>query len=878
LNKIANIRISAITLTSLLVLAVLASCSTKKNKWANRTFHNITSRFNGYFNGNETNKEVELMLRTAHIDNYYKIIPVFQTGTLEDSKTVIPLTDKAIKKASVVISRHSMMIRGKEYCNYIDDSYLLIGKSMFYKRDYYASLEMFAYVARNPVKNNKKDPIQHLANIWLCRTYSELGMYSDARLALDRSLNDKTLPKNVEGAVYSALLDYYLKQNKYTEALETVQKAVKATKKKKRRTRLLFIQGQLYQKEGKLMEASNSYDEVLKSNPSYEMAFYAQINKARCFDSENKNSREVRELLTRMLNDPKNFEFSDQIHYVLGELEQKEGFEDKAIDQYKTSVRVSTTNTNQKGMSHLAIAEIFFKNREYRPSAAYYDSAITSLNKDYPNYKLIEIKKKSLDELIARYLIIERYDSLLRMSRLSPEELDKAVMALIAKEEEAIKKQKEKETLDLIIANTSGAGNQGTQGGQQVGAGNGLWYFYNPSTKGFGFSEFRKIWGDRKLEDNWRRKNKETILPQLEEKIDSTKLDPTGKPIVMTREDSIAAARKRLMANLPKDDEQKQAFADSVMEAFYDIGLIYKERLKDNLAAAETYEEFLQKYPNSKNESTIFYQLYRIYLVLPDAPKAEKYKSLILSKYPDSDYALLISDPESFKKENLSQDAANKFYAETYRLYKARQFDQALANCKIAETKYERNELSARFALLKALIIGNMRDVTAFRESLQNVIATYSTDTVKVKAEQLLKSLDRVQGIGPKETGPAKPTFIYKADTVHYYVVLVENKTLNLNDLKIKLSNFNTKFFSLKGLDISSRILGTNYQVIAIQQFENRKEGMDYVSLINDDDEVFIDMDMQIIETFIITAANYTMLMKEANVSEYVDFYKRVYE
>jgi len=211
-------------------------------------------------------------------------------------------------------------------------------------------------------------------------------------------------------------------------------------------------------------------------------------------------------------------------------------------------------------------------------------------------------------------------------------------------------------------------------------------------------------------------------------------------------------------------------------------------------------------------------------------------------------------------------------------LYKARQFDQALANCKIAETKYERNELSARFALLKALIIGNMRDVTAFRESLQNVIATYSTDTVKVKAEQLLKSLDRVQGIGPKEIGPAKPTFIYKADTVHYYVVLVENKTLNLNDLKIKLSNFNTKFFSLKGLDISSRILGTNYQVIAIQQFENRKEGMDYVSLINDDDEVFLDMDMQIIETFIITAANYTMLMKEANVSEYVDFYKRVYE
>jgi tetratricopeptide (TPR) repeat protein len=529
-------------------------------------------------------------------------------------------------------------------------------------------------------------------------------------------------------------------------------------------------------------------------------------------------------------------------------------------------------------MSHLAIAEIHFSNRRYRPSAAYYDSAITSLNKDFPNYKQIETKKKSLDELISKYLIIERYDSLLRMSRLSSDELDKAVMAMIAKEEEDLRKKKEKEALDLIIANTSGLNTQSGAGGQQAGAGNGLWYFYNPSTKGFGFSEFRKILGDRKLEDNWRRKNKQTILPVVEEKIDSTKIDASGKPIVMTREDSIAASKKRLLANLPKDDEQKQAFADSVMEAFYDIGLIYKERLKDLRAAADTYEEFLQKYPNSKNEATIYYQLYRIYLALPDAPKAEKYKSLILTKFPESDYALLISDPETFKKENLSQDAANKYYAETYRLYKARQFEEALTRCKTAETRYEKNELSARFALLKALIIGNLRDVSAFRESLQNVIATYSTDTVKVKAEQLLKSLDRVQGIGPKEGEPAKPTFIYKADTLHYYVVLVENKTMNLNDFKIKLSNFNSQYFSLKSLNVQSRFLGTNYQVITIQKFDNRKEGMDYVAVINDDDEVFRDMDMQMLETFIITEANYNLLMKDANVSEYVDFYKRVYE
>lgn len=861
---------------------LLHSCSTKKNKWLNRTYHNITSRFNGYFNGNETIKEAEAMLKTAHRDNYYKIIPVYPTGTLEDSKTILPLSDKAIKKASVVIAKHSMMIRGKEYCKYIDDSYLLLGKSMFYKRDYYASLEMFAYVAREPVKNNKKDPIQHLANIWLCRAYGELGMFSDARLAIDRSLNDKTMPEKIKGAVYEAFTDYHLKQNQYPEALESVDEALKHIKKKKNRTRLLFIKGQLLQKQGELKKASDTYAQVLKSNPSYEMSFYSQINIARCFDSESKNSQEIRKLLAKMLADPKNFDFNDQIHYVLGELEYKENFKEKAIDEYNTSVRVSTNNNNQKGMSYLAIAEIYFDDKEYRPSAAYYDSAITNLNKDYPNYKQIEIKRNSLAELVKKYIIIEKYDSLLRMSRLSEADLEKAVLEIIKKEEEARNREKEKQALALIQAASGGGAPGGNSfGGGPSGGGNGLWYFYNPSAKGFGFTEFRKVWGERKLEDNWRRKNKEPVL-QTEEKtdLDSLPLDEKGEIKVMTREDSIAQARERLLANLPKDEEQKQAFADSVMEAFYDIGLIYKERLKDLKAAAETYEEFLKKYPRSKNEATIFYQLYRIYLSLPDAAKAEKYKKLILDNYPDSDYAALITDPEFFKKENLSQAAAEKYYSETYRMYQAAQYEEVLSRCRKAETQYEGNELAPKFGLLKAMATGRLKDVDAFRMSLQAVVANFPMDTVRVKAEQLLQSLNRVQGIVDKDTvkTPEKPSFIYKADTLHYFVIIVESVTLNLNSLKTNLSDFNNEFYSLKELKTNSRLLGTNYQVLMIERFENKKESLDYLKTLIDDDYVLTAIDQQLIEMFAITASNYNLLMKEGNVDDYVDFFRRVYE
>jgi len=850
----------------------MLGCSTKKNKWANRTFHNITSKYNGYFNGEETLKEGVAMLQTSHVDNYFKVLPVYEFGTIENSKAIIPLTDKAVKKASVVISRHSMMIRGKEYCKYIDDCYLLIGKSMFYKRDYYASLEMFAYVAREPVKNYKKDPIQHWANIWLCRAYSELGMFDDAQAALDRSINDKTTPNNIKGELYTAITDFYLKQNKYQEALESVSESLKYVKKKKSRARLLFIEGQLFLKKKELKSANSSFASVLKCSPTYEMSFYARINMARCFDSENNNSTKIRLLLAKMLKDPKNIDFKDQIYYVLGELEEKEGKESKAIEQYSTSVQVSTTNQNQKGMSYLAIAEIYFDQRAYRNSAAYYDSTVISLSKEFPDYKKIEEKRNSLAELVRKYQIIELYDSLLRLGKLSPENLDKKAIEIFEKEQIARIRQQEKD------ARQAAQSSSGSTAGAPGTTGNGSWYFYNTTTMSFGFTEFRKIWGDRKFEDNWRRSNKQAIIPVADnpdEDTTSTVAQKTGKKA--TREDSIAVIRKKLQDAIPTNDTMRLAYADSVMEAFYDLGLIYKERLADLKKAAETFEEFIEKYPNNSNEATLFYQLYRIFLAIPEPPKAEEYKKLILSKYPNSEYAKIITDPEFFKNENLSKSEASKFYEETYLLYQAKQYVDVVSRCRTSETRYQGNALSPKFALLKALAIGHTSDIDAFKTSLQSVIKNFPSDSVKTKASELLNSLNKIQGIAPKDSVIA-PLYSYKADTLHYYVVIVENVAFDLNDFKTHLSDFNTEYFSLNNLQINNRILGTNYQVITVQSFPNRLGALDYTRLIDDDDTVFLNMDMNITDAFIISAGNYNALMKDGKVSDYLDFFKRVYQ
>ncbi len=866
---------------------LVSGCSTKKNKWTNRAYHNTTSKYNAWFNGNEVIKEIELNLSTAHVDNFYKVIPVYRIGTLEDSKAVIPLCDKAIKKGSMVIAKHNMLIRGKQANRYIDDAYMLLGKGLYYKREYYAALEMFTYVTRDAVKNNKRDPIQHLANIWQARAYIDIGMVSDAQMALDRSLNDKALPQKAKTPLYMALTDFHLRQNNFPKALEAISEAVKHTKKKKLKARLLFIQAQLLQKTEELKAAGLLYDQVLKMNPAYDMAFYCQINKARCYNSESGNSTAIRALLASMLKDPKNVDLADQIYYVLGEIEEKEERIDKAIEQYNKSLRANTTNTAQKGLSYLAIAKIHFADKEYRTAAAYYDSCMGSLPQDYPDYKKIENLKNALAALVKRYETIERYDSLLRMSNLTDDQLEKKLEEIIAKQEEEDRKRRQREAelqAKADAAAAAGGSGLGSSGGANAPGGNGQWYFYNPSALGFGFSEFRKIWGERKLEDNWRRSNKQMVAPVVNDDPDAPggtvngqNPDSIAKP--KTRADSIAEAKKALRKSLPGTPEMKKAYADSVREAFYELGMIYRERLADLKKAAETFEDFLKKYPGDQSEAAIYYQLYRIFLKLPDGVKAERYKNLLLSKFPDTEYAQLIKDPNFFANENRSKKEAELYYEETYRLYKARDYKTVLDRCRNAEMRFAGNELLPKFGLLKALAIGQMRDVNAFRTALQETAKNHPGDTVEVKAKELLKSLDKAQGIGTRDSAAvAKPSFRYKPDTLHYFVIMFEDVKLNLNDFKIKLSNFNNKYFSLKNLQVQSRLQGTNYQVIMVQSFENKKTGFDFIQTLDSDDEVFSDISLDIADMFLITPNNFQLLMKEGNVKDYVKFYKQVYE
>ena len=148
--KYSFYKYSLILIVSLLFFS---SCSTKKKSWVSRQYHNTTARYNGYFNGNQSIKKGLKKIDQTFEDDYSQILPIFKTGDLQKSKTAHSYMDKAIQKSSVVIQKHSIKIRGVEYCKWIDDNYLLLGKSYFYKGDIEEALRSFSFLKENYKKS-----------------------------------------------------------------------------------------------------------------------------------------------------------------------------------------------------------------------------------------------------------------------------------------------------------------------------------------------------------------------------------------------------------------------------------------------------------------------------------------------------------------------------------------------------------------------------------------------------------------------------------------------------------------------------------------------------------------------------------------------------
>ena len=298
----------------------------------------MTSRYNFYFNGYESFKAGLVKITNGYRDDYADMLKVFEYSDPSTASLCSSDMEKAIQKASKLITLKSITakpeIKGKreptqkekklldmkEFNKWVDDSYLLIGKAHFYKQELKEAASVFNYC----IAEANDSLIKAEATIWLARFYNETGNYSESLRILNELVITSEFTKVLKSMYYTTLADLFIKQKKYSEAIDPLSKSIELVSGKRTRYRLTYLLAQVYEQTGDATKATSYYRKVVKMNPPYDVEFNARINIAGVFDVNSGSSREIRRELERMLKDSKNTDYQDQIYYALGNISMKE--------------------------------------------------------------------------------------------------------------------------------------------------------------------------------------------------------------------------------------------------------------------------------------------------------------------------------------------------------------------------------------------------------------------------------------------------------------------------------------------------------------------------------------------------------------------------
>jgi len=838
-----------------------------------------------YWNGRESLREGLVELEKTAKDNYNKILPVYNYGTKENAQSLNPYMDKAIEKASINIQRHSMYFERREQVNYIDDSYLLIGLSYFYKHEYHKAKRTFEYV----MTKYKYNDIRYEAMLWLANSYNQLEKYKKAQSTLDYLKNEmdkspKDVPKIVHKQFPLIKADMFIRQEKFNQAIDLLVDAIYLRQDKKTDARIKFILGQIYQNEDELYRASDYYMLAIKRNPSYELAFNAAINLATCYDTRyEEGSKDIRKKLDKMLKEDKNLDFRDQIYYALADVAYKDAEDSLAISYLRLSVATSVTNDFQKAASSIKLGKYFFEGKKYRLAQAYYDTAIQVLPEDYPDYKRIMANSEFLNELVDNLIVVQTEDSLQTLAAMSEADrnaiIDKVIEDLKIQEE---KEREEAEALEAMAANS--LNDMGRPGGQSIGdpTNQGKWYFYNSQAMSFGFTEFKKKWGNRKLEDNWFISNKQAAIDFLEDQqiAENDSLGGVKDSTAIVSNDP--HNRDYYLSGLPLTEEKLDTSNVRIQDALYNLGSIYKDKFSDLPRSNESFETLIKRYPENSHLLQTYYQLYRSFMKMDSIDKAEYYKNLLVNEFPESDYAKLLLNPDYYKELEAEKNRAITLYNETYDHYTSGHYYTVYSNSNRALSTFEEpEETLAKFEYLRALAIGKIEVVDSLQAALEILVAKYPDSEVKPLAQNILDYLT-----GPIDTTSTEeePEEVYDLAMYEFnnsskqiFALVVDDANVNINALKVRISDFNSKFFSLSNISITNILLNTTSHFVMVGNFEDIESALNYFHTIMKNEYVFANLSEDDYSGFIIAQENYPVFYKDKDIKKYLAFFKQNY-
>ena len=703
------------------IAIIIVGCSRKKDKFLNKNFHSLTTKYNYLFNGNNLYAEGLSDLENELNENFWELLPIekFRFYEIDDEERETNFT-RAEEKATLAIQKHSMNVEGKEKNPIMDQAYFLLGKARYHDNRFIPALEAFNYILY-------KYPTSEYINkvkIWKEKINIRLDQNKYAIENLKELLEEDNLLMQERSLANSYLAQAFINTKQIDSATYYLKKSNIQFKNIKKNPRNTFLLAQLYQELKVKDTASDLYTQIIDLHRKTPRKFYVQsyINRSVISDSIDNSILELTELSENFENN----NFLDIIYYQTAILNLKKKnlnktledslklFDSLAVHYFNKSLRSGSADEVLIAKNYNELAELNFLNKEYLKAGLYYDSTLSKLNNKSREFRKIKKKRENLDDLIFYETSIIEMDSIINLVNMSDENRIEFFTAYIANLKEERKKSEKKN-------NNFGSSNSVNS---SIDSESALFYFYNSTAVAYGKNDFKNRWGDRRLEDNWRwsvtkarveknnTQNKETLLNQ----------------------DSIFSV-DYYIGLIPNDNVEIDSLNEKRNDAYFRLGSIYKDQFEEFQISNDRLFELLENNPSENLIPPTKYFIYKNFLSLNIPSKAKEFKEDIILNHGNSKYAQILLDPNAASKEKQN---SSEIYQNLYLDFNNQRYSEVIEKCDRYILDFNGEPIVTKFEFLKALAIARVYGFKEYKKALSFIKLNYSSTSEGKEAERIL--------------------------------------------------------------------------------------------------------------------------------------------
>lgn len=890
----------------LLIMTSMLSCSTQKNTWLSRHFHQMQTKYNIQYNGRKAYNDGLEAINEAHEDDFSTILPLYPISDHEAAKAATSHMDRAIEKCRKSIKLHSIKVRPKkinpdkrrrdpkykawlqqeEFNEELSKAWLLLAQSEFHKGDFLGSISTFNYVARHYAYD--KDIVAQ-CQLWSARAYAEMDWLYEAEDVLAK-VNEEDLSRKSAPLYAVVSADILMKTEQYNKAIPFIKIALPNEERKGNQPRFHYILGQLYQLQGNKKEARNAYKNVLKLQPSNEMDFSTRLRLAQLQD----NVAASVTLLTKMAKQDKHKDQLDQIYGALGDIYLSHQDTIKALECYQKAIEGSTQNGMNKAIVLLMAGDIYYEQRNYVEATPCYKEALQIISAEHDDYKRVQRRSETLDQLVVEYSTVQLQDSLQRLALLSEEEQLKVVEKIIADLIRAEEEEAEKAAQAAREAENNSGPRSVNTSNMLGGGGSGEWYFYNPQLMRSGQQTFRQQWGNRILEDNWRRLSKaatSSFMKDMDEELAANDSTLSDSAAMTAPAETDNHKPEYYLQQIPKTDADFQRSNEQIANALYNLVYIYRDEVGDQALSDEMFQDFLRRFPDDSRLLDLYYMQYLTALKDNRIPDAETYKQEIIQRFPDSQEAYIVSQPDYFDRLRRMSTEQDSIYESTYHAYQRGDYAGVKTNKQYVENNYPLSPLMPRFLFLNAISVAKTDGQDAFVGELRHMVEHYPDSELAAMAKDMLALMgqgaesqmggtmaslqDRrsEDQLLTEEESDTIVTFSHERKEPSFVVLAMPRDEQSLNTLLYEVALFNFSQFMIKDFDLKQiPMFGVGDCALQIAGFDSLDDALWYEGMLKKN----LDL-MQVLKDngatcICITQSNFDLIGKHFTLDEYLEW------